>query len=669
VNVERTSVGPRARSTRPPAGVKRDYQRIADRWERDVLAGKFPAGELVHLAIERQQAERLEEPEGYTWDEKEASKACAIAEELHYPKGPKRGEPFILEAWEIWFLRAIFGWVDSVSRLPRFHRITVYLPKGNGKSPLAAAIGVIVLARGKGIGAKVFSAAVAEKQAANVFEPAQEMLRLSPKFREAAGLVVGEHSIRGIGDPRSFKTVSAEKKSADGSVGDCYIVDEVHQHPTRDLYDVLANNASKVDGSRIIVISTAGTDPSPTAIGWELYVEARAVLRPDEAVEAPRGDDDESERPEVPGVAHFVLIFEADRKRPDGSDASPWDEATWRQANPNFGVSISVRNFRTTAEGARKSPSAQPHFFATRLGWWSRGASKWMDPLVWDAAKGELDLEQLRTTAVFIGVDYAPKLDLSALVPVCVTIDDHGRRHYTARCHCFLPEGSQTLLDLPELRQWSPDWLTLTPGTVLDAGYLRPRILEILKEHEGAEQLVAGPEDEMRTGEVCLDPYGAVELMASLPAEGVEPVEIKQTWQHHSPAMKEVEVALAQGRIVHDGSPLMLLAMNNVRAKIDRNGNSVPDRDNANQKIDPVVALLNAIYRASTATIESAAGPIVWSAGEAKKTKREKEDPGEEFNRRMAAEMAKLDPGIPESVRQAMATDRVVSDEDGDDGD
>lgn len=573
----------RARNRRgaPAAAGAREYAEIALAWEDDVLSGRIPMGSLVRKAIERQRRELAAPPAGYAWDEDEANKACALAEELAFPKGPKRGQRFHLEPWEVWFIRCIFGWLDAVTRLPRFHKVTAFIPKGNGKSPLAASIGIIRVARGRTIGAKVFSAAVTEKQASNVFEPAQEMLRLSPRVLEAAQLVVTEHAIKGIGDPRTFERVSAEKRSADGTVGDCYIVDEIHQHPKRALYDVLVNNASKVDGSQIIVISTAGTDPSPTAIGWILYVEAKDILLG-----------------KLDSPAHFVLIFEADRQRPDGSDASPWDEATWREANPNYGVSVSARNFKTTADAARADPSGQPHFFATRLGWWSRSAEKWMDPVRWSAAAITVKDEQFPGQKLFIGVDYAPSLDLTAIVQVATTELAPSRRQYIVRAHAFLPEKSPTLLlkEFMAHEAWvKAGWLTLTPGAQLDAGYLRPLLVALVKKYPGAE--------------VCLDPWGCIELMASLPRDGVKPVEVRQWWKFHSPAMTEVQVALDQGRLLHDGGPVMAMCMSNVVALPDRNGNVVPDRKSTSEKIDLAVGLLNAIYRAQIADLAPSRPP------------------------------------------------------------
>jgi phage terminase large subunit-like protein len=571
VNLEPTRTVKRRRRTAPVEG--RNYAAIADKWARDVLAGREIVGALVVKAVERQVREVKRPPMGYAWSKAEADSACELAEELAFPKGPKRGQPFALEPWQVWLVRVIFGWVDAATGLPRFHKVSIWLPKGNGKSPLAAAIGLIILARGRGIGAKVYSAAVAERQARNVFEPAQEMIRLSPRLRDAAGLVVGEHAIKGIGDNRVFECVSSERRSADGTVGDCYIVDEVHQHPTRQLYDVLANNASKVEGSRLVVISTCGTDQSPESIGWLLYCEAKAVVLRD--AEAP---------------AHFVFISEADRER------DPWDEATWQQANPNYGVSISTRNFRTTAEAAKIDPTAQPHFFATRLGWWWRSAKSWMDLGLWDKAAGMVREEDLAGKTMCVGVDYAPKLDLTGIVRVAVSLLPDGKRQYTVASHGYLPERSPTLNDIPELRRWAEDgWLTLTPGEALDAGYLRPILLGLARARQGTE--------------ICLDPFGAVELMASLPSEGIEPVEIRQGWKFHSPAMTEVQVALSQGRLLHDGSPVMRMCMANVVATPDRNGNVVPGRDHDGKKIDLAVALLNAVYRAMLVPVVEYGGP------------------------------------------------------------
>jgi phage terminase large subunit-like protein len=62
--------------------------------------------------------------------------------------------------------------------------------------------------------------------------------------------------------------------------------------------------------------------------------------------------------------------------------------------------------------------------------------------------------------------------------------------------------------------------------------------------------------------------------------------------------MKELEAAVLDGRLEHDGSPLMAWCIGNLIARADRNGNIAPDKESRDQKIDLAVALINALVRA-----------------------------------------------------------------------
>lgn len=549
----------------------RNYCQIAEKYEEGVLDGTILVGARVKKAVERQRADLKKCPTGYEWDDSVADKACALAEQMAFPKGKKKGQKFKLEPWQCWLLRVIFGWIDSVDGLPRFRNITIFLPKGNGKSPLAAMIGLITLCRGKSIGAKVYCAATTQKQADNVFDPAKEMLRLAPDLEKAAGLVVGEHAIKGVGDSRTFERVSAEKRSADGTVGDCYIVDEIHQHPNRNLYDVLANNASKVDGSRIVVISTAGTDQTPTAIGWQLYCEARDIL------------DKKLSNPAV-----FAFISEADR------EMDPWAEKTWMMANPNYGVSVSIAGFKNTALSAKAQPMSQPHFFATRLGWWSQNASGWLDLGKWRACARKLTDQDFEGRPIFIGVDLATVKDFSAKVQVAVKPRPDGENEYYVRTLGYIPEQSQTVIDIPETKEWvKAGWLKMDEGSeVLSIALVREDIVADMAKYSQAK--------------ICVDPFGATSMFQDLQNLGHDPIAIRQGWKDQSPAMHEIEAAVLKGRLFHDGSPLMELCIGNVIAIRDRNGNATPNRENDAKKIDLAVGLINAMSRAMVAEPVSA---------------------------------------------------------------
>ena len=56
--------------------------------------------------------------------------------------------------------------------------------------------------------------------------------------------------------------------------------------------------------------------------------------------------------------------------------------------------------------------------------------------------------------------------------------------------------------------------------------------------------------------------------------------------------MKELEKLARQGKIRHDGNPVLALMMRNLVARKDANDNIAPDKEKSAEKIDGVVALI-----------------------------------------------------------------------------
>lgn len=87
------------------------------------------------------------------------------------------GKPLILKPWQCWLVSKPFGWVNKATGVRRFRETYIEISKGNGKSPLAAAL-CNYMAFGEGeIGSEVYTAATARQQARYVFDPASKMLQ------------------------------------------------------------------------------------------------------------------------------------------------------------------------------------------------------------------------------------------------------------------------------------------------------------------------------------------------------------------------------------------------------------------------------------------------------------------------------------------------------------
>lgn len=60
-----------------------------------------------------------------------------------------------------------------------------------------------------------------------------------------------------------------------------------------------------------------------------------------------------------------------------------------------------------------------------------------------------------------------------------------------------------------------------------------------------------------------------------------------------SPAFKIVKRVILDGKVIYNNNPLFKWYVNNVKLKLDRNGNWLPSKQSRYRKIDGFAALLN----------------------------------------------------------------------------
>lgn len=541
-----------------------------------MLSGKVRVGRLVRAAVERQRRdlERQGDPAfPYVFEADAGAKVCRFIERfLVHVEGAESlvGKPLILAAFQVWLIVVSWGWKHTVTGGPRFRRIVMFCPKGQGKSTLSAALSAYVLCQDKGA-STIVSAATTRDQARIVFDFARHMFNASHELTERFGLMVEMHAVRRPETGAVFKPISSEAKSAEGKLPRLILEDEIHVHPNRDLHDNLRSMAAKRPDSVMVIISTAGADTSEGAIGWEVYRYARDILQG--AIE----DD-----------SQFALLIEADRLK----DTDPFARETWEQANPNLGVSVDPVEVQNEAEEARRVVSKRKSFFIKRLGWWVSGGDSLFDLERWgELARPAMRVEEFDDWMLFLGLDLARTRDLTAAVRLFVRTRDDGKREYRlfTRGTVYLPEKSPTIDLLPNIpiRQWAEDgWLKLLPGGSMS---YTPVV----------EDLLTAAEDRGRV-EVCLDEWSAAEVEATLDEAGLAPIAIRQGAKTQSEPTKELEAAILDGRILHDGSPVAAWCLSNTVENLDRNANVAPGRRDRLSKIDVTVATINAMVRAMT---------------------------------------------------------------------
>jgi phage terminase large subunit-like protein len=200
-------------------------------------------------------------------------------------------------------------------------------------------------------------------------------------------------------------------------------------------------------------------------------------------------------------------------------------------------------------------------------------------------------LELIRGREAYAGGDLSKRIDLTADAHV-IPLDD-GR--YAVTAHGFIPEESATKhehSDRVPYRHWaSDDWCTITPGAVTDYKFLATHLDEFEFDNR------------LNVLEECYDPYNASHFMQEREAAGKTVIEIRQGVQTLSEPTKFFRELMLQGRLVHDGNPLLTWCLSNAVEVVDNNGNiklSKKHKDDS-QRIDLAAAVINGMVRAMVA--------------------------------------------------------------------
>lgn len=538
-------------------------------YARDVLDGKVVAGRLVRLACERHLRDlETGEERGLFFDAQAACHAIEFFRFLRHSKGEWAGAVIELEPWQMFRIGSVFGWMrenpDTGEVVRRFRIAYNEVARKNGKSTESAGIGLYMLDADGEPGAEVYSAATKRDQARIVWDEAARMVQRSPALRKRINVLRGRGNMHVLDTHSKFEPLGADVDGMDGLNVHAAIIDELHAHRTREVWDVLDTATGARKQPLIWAITTAGFDQ--TGICYEVRTYAAEVLEG-------RIEDDTF-------FAYIATIDEED---------DPFDEAVWIKANPNLGVSVKLDDMRRLAKRARAMPAALNNFLTKRLNVWTQQETRWISMDLWDENKGDVpakEFEQrLRGAVCYGGLDLGSVNDLAAWVMVF----PGGGEELSVIARFWCPE--ERLYDTTnryraQYQAWAREgWLQTTSGRAIDYSFIKAQILRDAESY----QLVDLNIDRL---------FQAHQLAGELMEEGLTVVGMGQGFLSMAAPMKELERRLLHGKIRHGGNPVLRWMAGNVAVKQDPAGNLKPDKATSQGKIDGIVALVMALDRA-----------------------------------------------------------------------
>lgn len=546
--------------------MNKDYAAIAQQYALDVVSGTIPACRWIKLAAQRHLDDLVKSslPDyPYSFNLDKANRVCKFAELLPHVKGrwSVKKQTLVLQPWQCFVLCNIFGWLRKHDGLRRFRTALLYIPRKNGKSFLSSVVGLYMLAYDNEAAAEVLCGATTQQQAEFVFRPAQQMVEKTTGLRKRIQSLANSLQL-----PDGSKMTTVCGQPPDGSSPSCALLDESHEWPNDLMLSTMLTGMGAREQPLTFITTTAGYDTmSPAKLMQDDLQDVLLGVKQDEEL--------------------FGVIYTID-------EGDEWtSEIALRKANPNLDVSTDLDKLQSAQNQAKQTPRKQTAFKTKHCNIWCNTAVGWMSMEKWAACEDRtLNIADFKDSPCWAGLDLANKLDLTAYV-LLFTQEIEGKTHYYLFPRFYLPEARINDATLGYYKQWEQyGYLEATPG-------------EVNTHEEMLEQILLDSQTyDLR--EVGHDQWNASQLVAKLIDNNVTCVDISQGIRAQTEPMKTLEALVYEGRLHHNGNPVMTWCIANTVAFFDANDNVKPVKVNktSEKKIDGTVATIMAVGRATLAT-------------------------------------------------------------------
>jgi phage terminase large subunit-like protein len=523
---------------------------------QNVLNGTRNAGKLEILTVKRHISNLENAPElDIYFDEQAARKAFAFFSLLKHSKGEFSGSNFELSNWESFIIYSLFGW-KRANKTRRFRYAYVEVARKNGKTTFAAAIGLLMLIFDGESGAEIYTAATTRGQAKICWDESKNMVGKSPSLKKYVDTyqrtLVMESTLS------KMEPLSRDSDKLDGLNPHLAICDEMHAWKTDDLYNVLKSATGARHQPLIFTITTAGFDKSSPCFEMrKTYIDILHGIKTQENT--------------------FVIIFTLD-------ESDDWkNPANWEKSNPNLNISVNAEYLNEEFTSAiNRGGSEEVNFKTKNLNLWVDAPTVWIqDEKILKCNHGTNESELIGKTC-YTGLDLASHVDINAFALLFPEIK--GRP--VAKMFYFIPESKVLEReDHVDYRRWIAEGrIIVTPGNVIDIAEQVEFIYKQVKKYDCRR--------------ISFDPAKAYHgTVQELQKKGLNNIldEFSQGIKTMSEPTRELQRMVESGIIDFLNDPVLRWMFRNAVAYTDSNDNIKLDKKRSTEKIDGLIALINAI--------------------------------------------------------------------------
>jgi phage terminase large subunit-like protein len=533
-------------------------------YAESVRNGSIVTGKKIKLAVERfYQWIETAETDGFTLDHHAGMFAVNFFPKfVNHVEGKMAGKPFELAPFQQFTMYNLFGWKDATGK----RRIkTVYdkRAKKNGKTAEMAGLALYCMSFDEEVKAQVYVGATKEEQAKLCWGAAKDFIDsfcANPNLKKM-GFRTLQNKI--IFDPlNSFmRPLGGDSKTQDGINAHLAIIDEYHAHATDGVKENLESSAVQRLQPITYHITTAGVNTASVCKNYE-----DSVI---EVLEGRKKDD-----------RLWIMIHDMDEN-------DDWqDETNWIKANPLLGIGLEIDNIRDEFTKCVNQPSKIPNFKTKHLNMWVDAPQIWIPNEIWMRNKiATLPLEAFTKNTSFAAVDLSSTTDISAFVIVSEP-DEKGFRYINP--YFFCPKDTvdrRSKEDRVPYRYWvDAGYMIATPGNVVDYAYIEDKICEVYPD--------------FKINRIEFDKWNATQIVQNLMEKGIEVSYFSQAIGTISGPTKEFEKLVYDGKLLHDGNPVLawMLASCVIYRDANENYKVHKGQSHANgRRVDGIVAAIMAL--------------------------------------------------------------------------
>ena len=514
-----------------------------------VLNETIITGKNIQLACNRFKTDL--QREDLEFREDKVDKAIEFISTLKHFTGKHSGKPFILEGWQQFIIANIIGFYWKETGTRRFSSSYIEVSRKQGKTALAAALCLYYLIADNEDGAEVLLAANSKEQAKIAFDMCYSFVKgIDPRTKY---FIPYRADIKFNLTNSKLKVLAADDSKLDGFNASFGLLDEYHAAPTSKVRDVIKSSMGMRDNPHLCTITTAGFNKSLPC--YQLRTVAIEVLN------AVKTDDE-----------MFIAIFSLD------VDDDWQDEKNWIKCAPNLDVTVTTKYIKGQVQQAKNNPSEETGVKTKTLNLWCDSENVWLPDEYILRNTENIDLNNFKDQACYVGVDLGATSDLTAVSYLLVV-----ENKYYFKTHYYLPEDAlKTKADKELYKDWRrKGQLTVTPGNVTDYDYITNDLMNYSKV--------------VNIQVIGYDSYNSTQWAIDATSKGLPLQPYSQSLANFNRPTKEMERLILSDKAVIDNNEINRFCFKNVVLKSDHNNNVKPVKYISNNKIDGVISMIQSL--------------------------------------------------------------------------